>query len=194
MTKLEPGVILRNPFRGDTMRSFLALVLSSEAKLALTGLQRQLRAGRLVPEENLHVTLVFLGDQDERTLEILHEELATIPVPQIGISFRGTGCFGGSSPKAVYANVEPNEALSRLHRSIQSAVRRAGITLKRRKFLPHTTLARLKPQDAWAMEPFLATTGGVLINGGEVSEFSLFESILRPDGAEYHELARYPEV
>ena len=58
------------------MRAFLAISLSDQTKAALAHLQSALRLARPLPPENLHLTLVFLDDQSEETLAVLHEAIA----------------------------------------------------------------------------------------------------------------------
>lgn len=154
-------------------------------------LQRQLRAGRLVDPDNLHVTLAFLDDQPEDALEALHEELSLLQMPAFDLSLRGVGCFGGEVPRLIYADVEETESLTRLHRDVGRAIRRAGMVMKKRKFHPHVTLARLKPQDAAAVAPFLRDEVGFSHEAGTVTSVTLYESTLRPGGPTYHPLAEY---
>ncbi|MBO9450393.1 RNA 2',3'-cyclic phosphodiesterase [Tropicibacter sp. R16_0] len=176
------------------MRSFLAIALSPQTRSVLTGLQRNLRAGRLVDPDNLHVTLAFLDDQPEDALGALHEELSLFRVPSFPLTLRGVGCFGGELPRLVYADVEMSDNLMALNREVSKAVRRAGITLKRRKFHPHVTLARLKPHNAPAVAPFLSSEATFHHDAGPVTSFVLYESILRPEGPTYHPLAEYDLV
>lgn len=173
------------------MRSFLAIALSPQTRSVLTGLQRNLRAGRLVNPENLHVTLAFLGDQSEEALEALHEELSSLSSPAFELNLRGVGCFGGECPRIVHAEVEASDAMTVLHRNITKAARRAGLVLQRRKFHPHVTLARLKPHDSSAVGPFLSAQADFLHTAGTVTDFALYESILHPEGPTYHMLAEY---
>ncbi|WP_164660602.1 RNA 2',3'-cyclic phosphodiesterase [Tropicibacter sp. Alg240-R139] len=173
------------------MRSFLAIALSPQTRSVLTGLQRNLQAGRLVDPDNLHITLAFLDDQPEAALEALHDELSLLTSPAFELSLRGLGCFGGQNPRIVHAEVEPSEALTALHRDIVKATRRVGIVLQRRKFHPHVTLARLAPHDAGAVGPFLSGEAGFSYQAGLVTCFALYESVLRPDGPIYHMLADY---
>ena len=173
------------------MRSFLAIALSPQTRSVLTGLQRNLRAGRLVEPDNLHVTLAFLDDQPEATLEALHEELSLLQSPAFDLNLRGVGCFGGDAPRLIYADVEVTDALLALHRAVAKAIRRAGITLKKRKFHPHVTLARLRPHDAPAVAPFLSAEAAFAHDAGSVTHFAMYESVLRPEGPTYHLLAEY---
>lgn len=173
------------------MRSFLALPLAAQTRSVLTALQRSLRTGRLVEPQNLHVTLAFLDDQPEANLEALHEELSLIRASAFDLNLRGVGCFGGEAPRLVFADVELSDGLRALHRDVSKAIRRAGITLKKRKFHPHVTLARLRPHDALTVTPFLSAEAAFTYDAGLVTSFAMYESVLRPEGPMYHLLAEY---
>ena len=146
------------------MRCFLALPLTDVARSAMTGVQAGLRVGKPVPARNLHVTLAFLDEQNDDALEALHEELCQIRVTVFDLTYQGVGCFGGNTPRVVYADVVRNDTLDHLNRAIQSAIRRAGIILKHRKFHPHVTLARLKPFDAEGLAPVFVRTVNVPVS------------------------------
>lgn len=124
------------------VRAFVAITLPDEALDALITAQAYLPAGRMVPRENMHLTLVFLDDQPMELLEALHEELERLKPPEFTLSLSGYGGFGNDLPKLVFADVVANPALSALQKSVVSATRRAGIALRKRRFIPHVTLAR----------------------------------------------------
>jgi RNA 2',3'-cyclic 3'-phosphodiesterase len=174
------------------MRCFFALPLQDHTRDALCALQSGLRVGRPVDHANLHLTLAFLDEQTDMALEALHEEVSTLFIPRFDLTLRGTGCFGGSSPRVVFARADPAPGLVALHRDLRGAIRRAGLTVPRRKFQPHVTFARLKPYSAAGLAPFLQDHAGFLHYNGPVRTFALFQSRLRPEGAEYNVLAQYP--
>ena len=60
------------------MRCFLGLALPDPVLDLLERLQEDIPVGRLVPCENLHITLSFLEDQPEARLEALHQEEASL--------------------------------------------------------------------------------------------------------------------
>jgi 2'-5' RNA ligase len=176
------------------MRSFVAIPLPNDTRDRLLDLQRHLRVGRAVDYDNLHVTLAFLDDQPEEGLEALHDELETLRLPSFDLTISGVGCYGGDSPRLVYAEIDPTPQLLDLQRAVAKAARRVGIVLARSRFHPHVTLARLKPQDAPGVVPFLQAHAGFRHDVGTLHSFALFQSILKPQGAEYHALAYYPLI
>ncbi len=171
----------------STMRAFLAISLSDETKAALAPLQCALPVGRPVPPENLHLTLVFLDDQIEETLEALHEELLALSVPSFSVTFSRVESFG----QVLAVGVADSAPLVALHREVQTAIRRAGIVLSRRRFRPHVTFARLKPGQGRELRHVLSTHAEGALPDMPVTGFTLFQSTLRPEGARHDALAHY---
>lgn len=170
------------------MRSFVALELTEETKAAFAPLQRLYPFARPVLPENMHLTLAFLDDQSEETLETLHEELLTLSVRPFSITFAGIECFG----RALAVRAAECSPLTVLHRKIQTAARRAGIVLPRRRFRPHVTIARFKPEphEATRHAPHPCATSAV--PEMLVTSFTLFQSTLRPESPLHDALAHYP--
>ena len=177
------------------MRAFIAIAPPEEVTAALARLQAMLPAGRPVAEENLHLTLAFLGEQDETALEALHYELETIRVQPFALRFSGLGVFGGDRPRLLFADVAPDPALADLHCRVTGALHRAGIVVQRTRFHPHVTLARFgtraAPEAAARLHRFLAEHGDTPLPSFFVAEFGLYESALHPSGVRYDQLARY---
>ncbi|MCG7522633.1 RNA 2',3'-cyclic phosphodiesterase [Ruegeria sp. Ofav3-42] len=170
------------------MRSFVAIDLTEETKAAFAPLQRAYPFGRPVLPENMHLTLAFLDDQPEETLEAMHEELLTLAVRPFSITFAGIECYG----RALTVRAADCSPLTALHRKVQTAARRAGIILPRRRFRPHVTIARFKPEQRETIEhasrPCIISALPEML----VANFTLFQSTLRPEGPLHDALAHYP--
>lgn len=173
------------------MRAFVAIPVPDAVAVSLAVLQARLPCGRRVPRENLHLTLAFLDDQPEPALEELHGELEDLRAAGFDLTLAGLGVFGGDRPRALYADVVPNPALADLQRAITGAVRRAGMQSPRRRFHPHVTLARFRAGDAAGLAEFIAEHGTTSLPGFRATDFCLYRSTLRPDGAVHDMLARY---
>jgi len=174
------------------MRAFVAIELNEDVADAVSRLQAALPCGRAVPRENLHLTLLFLGDQSEERLEDLHFGLEKITSLPFELRVAGLGSFGGTQPRTVFADVAADPLLNTLHDKTVSAARRAGVRVERRRFHPHITVARLGRYDAGAkLETYLAQHADTPLPVLPVSGFSLWSSMLHPDGARYEILARY---
>ena len=174
--------------------SFLALPLPDAARSALAVQQFLLPLPRKEPLENLHLTLVFLGEQPEPVLEDIHEALLALRSAPFELRLQGLGLFGGERPHTVWAGVAPSEPLERLQAKTEQVARRAGCTLPGRRFTPHVTLGRLPalaPDERLRLEravgesPFRA-------DPFVVEEMILYRSTLGWKGSHYDPLASYP--
>lgn len=178
------------------MRAFVGLPLPDDALHALERLQEGIPVGRIVPGENLHLTLAFLDDQPEAALQALHEALSQIRVPPLALDIRGLDLFGGRSPRILFAAVCPDPILSRLRDQVRRAAERAEIDLSRERFRPHITLARfgrdMPEYQARRLGGFLQAHGDFSLTDVLVDRMALYRSTLTPDGARYDLLADYP--
>lgn len=175
-------------------RAFVALALPERVQSGLARILEDLRVGRVVDEENLHLTLLFLDEQDDAALEEVHDTLSAIAEPAFDLTLSGLGTFGGARPRTLWLGVRSEPRLMDLQRSVARAARSAGLDLPRRRFVPHVTLSRLRDGEG-ATAPFtrfVNAHAGLTLPAFAVREFALFSSTLRSDGPVYEELAAYP--
>lgn len=177
------------------MRAFVALELPEAVLMPLTRLQAGLAVGRAVPEDNLHLTLAFLGDISEPQAAALAEALDTLELPAVTLTLRGLDLFGGRRPSVLFVAAE-GEALARLHDKVARAVRVAGIALPRERFRPHVTIARfardLSAKDQQRLGEFLMLNGRFALDPVPGETVTLYRSHLSSDGAIHEPLAQYP--
>lgn len=176
------------------IRAFLALPLPERVVAHLALVQNRLRLPRPIPRENLHVTLVFLGEQREDVLEELHLAVEGMALPGFSLRLDGLGVFGGDNPRNLHAAIAPEPALERLQSRLKRAAQLAGMRLEARRFVPHVTLARFRPNEAGAgqLAQAMQAVGALDATPFAVDRFALFRSHLRADGAQYDMLAEYP--
>lgn len=176
------------------IRAFLALPLPDALRSALGVEQFLLPAANKIPREDLHLTLVFLGEVSEPVLEEAHDGFAAIRMAAFPLALRGLGLFGGAHPHTVWAGVAASEPLARLQAKTERIARQAGCAVKSRRFTPHVTLARfgaLTPDDRLRMERRVAEST-LASEGWMADEMVLYRSTLGRGGSHYDELARYP--
>jgi 2'-5' RNA ligase len=177
------------------IRGFLAIALDDQRRSALAVQQFLLPLPRKEPVENLHLTLVFLGELREAELEVAHEAIAALKLPSLSVEFSGLGLFGGERPRTAWVGVAPNPDLMRLQQKLETAIRRAGLSPEARRYLPHVTLGRFRPPPldvAMRLERAIAEQSGFHTTPMRVSEVVLYESLRQGDRRRYEELVRYP--
>jgi 2'-5' RNA ligase len=177
-------------------RLFIAIRPPEPVRDRLLDAMEALDGARWVDEDNLHLTLRFVGEVERPAANALAEALARIDAPRFVLRVAGVGAFDRSRrhqsyPHAVWARVPPSEPLDRLRRKVERACEGAGLGRETRKFTPHLTLARTdratEPVAAW-----LAAWANLAAGPWTVEAFSLFESHLGHSGAVYEEVVRYP--
>lgn len=128
------------------MRLFLAINLSSEMKAALTDAQRTMYdrgvRGNFTPEENLHLTLAFIGEYSRS--EAVMDALAGVTFTPFELVLDGVGRFGD----LWWAGLRESAALTAVVRRIRRALAEGSIPFDRKRFSPHITLIRKASRDA----------------------------------------------
>ncbi len=142
-------------------------------------------------DEQLHLTLRFIGEVERSIADDLAAALTTIRAVPFELRISGVGHFEQRSGGALWAGVEPKAPLVALAAKIERVCQKVGLEPERRSFHPHITLARWKGRRSHEVQGFLERTGALASEPFDVSQFILFESRLSRHGAHYEEVAAY---
>jgi RNA 2',3'-cyclic 3'-phosphodiesterase len=160
-------------------RLFLAFPLPHDAVERLAEWQqRELTGGRIVPPENLHVTLAFLGARPAEELDpitgALREAAAGAESPILTPEgYRETRSVG-----MVACSDEEGRA-TRIAEDVFEKLEHLGVyERERRRWLPHITVLRFRERPR--LDPPIPDLGPV-----KLSEAAVYHSVLRPAGAQY---------
>jgi 2'-5' RNA ligase len=184
------------------LRTFIAVELPKAIRDRMVALQQTLaRTGtefKWVERENLHVTLLFLGEVEDRVVPDVCravagavEELSAFP-----LTVAGAGCFPNPRrPRIVWVGVgQGTQELCTLHDRIEGPLLDLGCYRREeRRYAPHITLGRVKSdRPTEKLTAALAKEAGW--QGGEtlVKEVLILSSKLTPQGPEYTVLGRAP--
>jgi len=175
-------------------RLFVALKPPKEMRAALLALMGGVPGARWQSDDQLHLTLRFIGEVDRPQADDIAAALGTVDRPRPTIALNGGGSFDHKGKiHSLWAGIAPDEALNHLHARVERALVRAGIAPDQRAFTPHITLARLGRR-AWPVAPFLGRLAGLASPPATIDAFILFESRLGHEGPSYEAVARYPLV
>ena len=173
-------------------RLFVALRPPKEMRAMLLALMGGIPGARWQDDDQLHLTLGFIGEVDRHLADDVATALAAVDRPRPTIALQGAGSFDHKGQiHSLWAGVAPDEALRQLHDRINRALLSAGAAPEQRAFKPHITLARLG-KGAGPVEPFLARIAGLASAPVTLDAFLLFESRLGHEGASYEAVGRYP--
>jgi 2'-5' RNA ligase len=175
------------------LRLFTAIELTESARAAIAGEQRALGQGRgqlrLVRPEQMHLTLVFIGEVSEsRAAAIADLMMTDLPVQPFRIGFGGLGAFPArGAPRVLYLDVVNGmSAAIDLHDKVSDRLVSAGVWRDERPFHPHLTLGRWRESRPSDRPGVSARTEVAAV---EVDRVTLFQSRLSSSGSAYTRLA-----
>ena len=142
-------------------------------------------------EDQLHLTLRFIGEVERPVANDIADGLGRISAAAFSIRLTGVGRFEQRNSGALWAGVEPNAPVAALAAKVERTCQAAGLEPQRRTFHPHITLARWKGRRTREVESFLDRRKGLASDPFAVDRFILFESRLSRHGAHYDEVADY---
>jgi len=149
-----------------------------------------------VPTDNLHLTLVFLGETREDQMTNLKAALkmATQGTRPLEIEVGGVGAFPNiKNPKTLFANVHAGrEEVTALFQKMTGPLENAGFRMETRKYQPHITLGRfrdesLPPADWERLQKACPPSLGSFL----ATKIQLMESRLTPGGSIYKVVEAY---
>ena len=167
------------------MRLFLAVNLPDQMKKRLSELAQGLKPLgklKLVEEENIHLTLKFLGDAESGQVI---EALKSVKHEPFGVSLKGVGVFPSLSYiRVVWAGCDRGaQDVVTLHEKVEKAL---PSFKKDRDFHPHATLARVKfPKDKRGLVGFVEENKDTEFGEFGVKSFDLMKSELTREGPRY---------
>ena len=152
---------------------------------------------RLTDPDQVHITLKFLGEVDEKRVPALVDAIEAAieraDVTPFTAEFSGLGAF----PSAEYIRVvwigvrEGSDDLTRLHEAIERETVELGFDPADHAFTPHATIARM--DHAGGKERVQRALRGTdpTVGTREVDFVALTESVLTDDGPEYSTVERF---
>ena len=171
-------------------RLFVAIEPPVEVRDRLLAAMGGVSAARWQRDDQLHLTLRFIGEVDRHAAQDIAAALGGVRQPPFELSLHGTGVFDRrGQPDALWAGVTPHDAVHALHNKVDQALIRVGVPPEARTFHPHITLARFG-RHAGPVEGFV-TQARLAGPPFTVDGFALYESILTQSGADYTVVERY---
>lgn len=173
-------------------RLFIAIRPPEEVRDLLIDAMDDSPALRWVGDQQLHLTLRFIGEVERPVANDVAAALDRLRSARFDLHVTGVGKFEQRNGGALWAAVEPKAPVAALAAKVERALQQAGLEPEHRAFTPHITLARWNRRDAEAVEAFLRRNGDLRSAPFEVDRFILFESRLSRHGAHYEEIGAFP--
>jgi RNA 2',3'-cyclic 3'-phosphodiesterase len=172
-------------------RLFTGLEIPPDVALDLQIMQGGIPGARWMEPSNYHLTIRFIGDIEQGLARELAQALDTVSFKPFRLRLKGVGVFGGNKPHSLFAGVEENAELRRLHDVHERLCQTLGLPAEGRKFLPHVTLARLKEAEPRALQRWVEVHSLYSTPAFDVNSFVLFSSRPLKGGGPYAAEASY---
>ena len=173
------------------MRTFVAVEISNENVLnAIAKLQSDLQIkAKPISKENMHFTLLFLGEISEEMAQKVMESLNDISFSPIEVNLAGVGAFPDPrSPRVVWIGVDDVAAKSLVELAVQVEEKLSPLGFRSDKpFKPHLTIFRIKNRINDISQE-LNRFKTIEIGRSVISELKFKKSILTPTGPIYSDL------
>ena len=171
------------------IRFFVALELPTDVKAALIASMGGVAGARWQREDQLHLTLRFVGEVDRHTAQDIAAALGRVNVKPFTAELGEPGLFEHRGRvDSLWVAVRPAQSVAALARAVNAALAGVGLAPESRAFVPHITVARGRAMlgvTGWPLAPIPRLRW-------PVSGFALWDSQLGRDGSDYTVLARWP--
>jgi len=182
------------------MRAFIAIELSPDSRKRLAYLEEQLKSSggdvKWVKPENIHLTLKFLGEIDDKTLEKITKIMEDIAVKEKPFYMRllSPSAFPKINfPRVIWIGIDKGDSETKqIAKILEEEIAKVGIPKENRPFSSHITLGRVRSglnRDKLAKNlEYLASNVPEDSPEFLVAKITLFKSTLTPSGPIYEAL------
>ena len=181
----------------EVVRVFIAVELPPQIQNNLALLAKSLgnKGGRVkwVPSENIHITVMFLGNIHVSGLEKIKNAIKAVAgdYGRCQISIKGIGVFPDKKrPRVVWGKVETGkEQLKDIYFNLRESLEYLNLSKEKQVYVPHATIGRIKHlKDTGQFNEAVSLLEGNIFGEFSLKDISLIQSILRPQGAVYQRL------
>jgi len=173
------------------MRTFIGIDLPEEIKLNLKEVVdrlKKIKEAKPVKIENLHITLKFLGEVEEKEIEKIKERLKGCAknFNSFDVEVKGVGVFPSEKKvRVLWIGALDDGYLKKLNKKIEEEMEKFGFE-KEKEFVSHITVARFKSvPNLNLIKDLIEKYKDFLFGKFSVKNFQLYESKLTPDGPVY---------
>jgi len=183
------------------MRCFIAIELPEAVKSTLSGIEEELKKSkadvRWVKPDNIHLTLKFFGNIEEKKTEKIIEIMENIcnQYAPFTIEIKGMGTFPNiKSPRVLWVGIEGNDTLKTLQKEIENKMESIGFEREDRAFTAHLTLGRFRSsiEKEGLLKAVKLHEKDTFVGSINVQSLSLIRSDLHPEGARYSKIIDIP--
>jgi len=175
---------------------FISVEIPEETKVKISEVSSDFKkvvSGNFVKQNNIHLTLKFLGYIDVSKIKEVNEALGSVKFPKFNCELVGVGAFPReSSPRVLWVGVDSgNKELVQLAEDTNKVLAPLGFE-KDQRFHPHATFCRVKyVNNKKKLIKLFEKYGKHKFSEFKVKNFSLMESKLGKSGPSYSIIKTY---
>ena len=145
---------------------------------------------RLIPLENIHITLEFLGNIPPSMVDEISRIMQAISLEPFNLEFKGVGIFNPKFIRVVWIGTgDGSKNAISLAEDLKKRLKTLGVRITKKRFTPHATIARVKSKrNTRELARSIQELSEIKIGTMIVTSFKLKKSELRPRGPIYTDL------
>lgn len=178
----------------EQIRAFLAIDIDEHLFDKIREIQDSLMQVkddlRLVPPENIHITLEFLGNIHPSIVDEISRIMQAISLEPFNLEFKGVGIFNPKFIRVVWIGTgDGSKNAISLAEDLKKRLKTLGVRITKKRFTPHATIARVKSKrNTRELARSIQELSEIKIGTMMVTSFKLKKSELRPRGPIYTDL------
>ena len=173
------------------MRVFIAVEISNaEILKKIKTFQEELQINAKATKINqIHFTLQFLGEIEEKTCEMVKQQLQKVTFSQFNLSLKGIGGFPNlKNPRVIWVGVDEEGGRKLIELTKEIGIKLTTLGFQNdKKFKPHLTVFRIKHKIG-DLSSKVKEYEKIEFGSQVITKIKLKRSILRPEGPEYSDL------
>jgi len=180
------------------IRTFIAVEIDNLTKQKISELISNLKKSdadaKWIAENQMHLTLKFLGNIEENKVQEISDTLKSIASAfrEFDIALSGIGAFPDiKRPRVIWIGIDKGaDNLKSLANQVEMEMGKLGFEKEKRGFKSHLTLGRVRSsKNISNLIDLIKKTDFSYSNEIKINELILFQSMLTPKGAVYTQLA-----
>ncbi|MGC8652046.1 MAG: RNA 2',3'-cyclic phosphodiesterase [Candidatus Micrarchaeia archaeon] len=172
------------------MRAFIAIEVPEQIRQRIASLGAGLGGFRSVGQENMHITLFFLGSITFEQMQSVKSAMDKLAIQPFAIEVSGVGSFTQSVPRVLFAKISQGaENIIGIFRIMRSEIA-ACCKIEDRELVPHITIARARNASMGFKEAteFISRYKDYNFGRFQCDAITLKKSVLSSKGPEYANL------
>ena len=151
---------------------------------------------RFVPPDNIHLTIKFIGETDERRIPDIEDALSQIQISPFTLTAYGAGGFPEISPdthdtRILWTGIRRSAPLTTLAEMTERALETKDFPRDTRSYIPHFTIARARGTICDEVIRCVQDNKDTVFGQFDADAIYLYKSESAPEGVRYTKLSRH---